>query len=164
MSQGSNGDNQGSNSSTNGNGTVYTGTAHGDTVYYTETTTYQTEIINVNTVYNYDWGEGPRQFPLVLTGSADYTCLFYLLVAIDAACTQWQTIPSIGVDAVKVQGNTTWKTIQFRQVDLQNLLDENGVPLLQGGRRVNFKVVLASEVTGVTMTGMSYRTQSTSKK
>lgn len=112
----------------------------------------------------YDWGEGARQFPFVLTGNSEYTCLFYPLIAVDADATEWRTIPSIGTDAVKVAGANVWKELVFRATDFENLLDKNGLPLLMGSRRVHFKLVLAHELTHVTYQGMSYRMQHVPKK
>lgn len=112
----------------------------------------------------YDWGEGTRQFPMTISGSSDYTCLFYILICTDSKGKTWVPLPSLGADAVKVAGATEWKTITFKSVDYDTLKDVDGLPLLRGGRRVLFKLVLAQELSSVTAEGLSYRTQSNPKK
>ena len=88
----------------------------------------------------------------------------FVLIATNAAATKWAVIPSIGVDAVKVTGANMWKSLAFKSEDLHTLLDENGSPLLMGGRRVHFKMVLAHELSNVSYQGLSYITQDSPKK
>lgn len=113
---------------------------------------------------SYDWGYGFQKFPQMLTGSGDYTVLFQLLIAVDDYANIWQPVPSLGVDAIKVQGANLWKTIEFKQVDYDLLLDADGKHLLNGSRRVHFKFVLANSLTSVRVQGLGYRIQTTSKK
>jgi len=112
----------------------------------------------------FDWGQGALSFPLMNTGSPDYTLIYYLMVATDPLGTSWTTVPSIGADSAMVTGSGIWKTITFSALDFETLLDVNGNPLLQGSRRTHFTVVLASELTGVSMTGLSYNVQNVPKK
>lgn len=112
----------------------------------------------------YNWGYGYLQYPMALTGNSDYTCVYMLLVATDDQGTKWRPVPSIGVDAVKVSGANTWKSIGFKSLDYKTLLDDNGNPLLVGSRRTHFKLVLAAELTAVTYAGMSYKIDSAPKK
>jgi hypothetical protein len=115
--------------------------------------------------FYYEWGEGIRQFPFLLTGGADYTCLYYLMVATDTEATKWTTLPSLGVDAVKVGSTTTWKEVQLKSVDFSTLKDDvTGLPLLMGGRRIHFKLVLAHELSACTYQGASYMQSATAKK
>jgi len=112
----------------------------------------------------FDWGWGNLQFPMALVGNADYTCIFMLMVATDPDGKRWRPIPSIGVDAVKVSGPNVWKTISFKTLDYQTLLDDRGNPLLVGSRRTHFKVVLAAELTAVAYSGLSYTIERVPKK
>ena len=112
----------------------------------------------------FDWGQGAVQFPLAVSGDSGYTLIYYLMVATAADGSTWTTVPSIGADAIKVSGSGAWKTINFSSLDFQTLNDINGVPLLQGSRRTHFKLVLASELTGVAMNGLSYTTANAGKK
>lgn len=115
-------------------------------------------------VNKFDWGWGYLQFPMATAGTADYTLVYMLMVATDDQGTKWRPIPSIGVDAVKVSGANTWKSISFKNLDYQTLLDDNSNPLLLGSRRTHFKVVLAAELTAVAMSGLSYSIENAPKK
>jgi hypothetical protein len=112
----------------------------------------------------FDWGWGNLQFPMLLSGNADYTCIFTLMVATDPDGKRWRPIPSIGADAVKVSGANVWKSISFKTLDYQTLLDDQGNPLLVGSRRTHFKVVLSAELTAVAYAGLSYSIESAPKK
>lgn len=113
----------------------------------------------------YDWGFGTPRFPQMLSGSGDYSVLFYPLIALDDDGTIWQPIPSLGVDAVKVTGSNLWHTISFKQVDYDTLIHTNtGGRLLDGSRRVHIKLVLASELSALTYQGLSYRVDAQPKK
>lgn len=121
-------------------------------------------VVGVNGMV-YDWGWGPMRFPQMLSGSGDYSLLFYPMIALDDDGTIWQPIPSLGVDAVKVSGANLWHTITFKQVDYDTLIHQpSGGRLLDGSRRVHLKFVLASEISAVTYQGLSYRVDSQPKK
>ena len=123
-------------------------------------------IGNSVTTYDqqYEWGIGQQQFPMALTGGSDYTVIYTLMIAVDPEGIMWRPIPSLGTDAVKVSGSSTWKSVVFKSIDYQTLLDISGNPLLRGSRRVHLRFALANELSAVTYNGLSYFMDRTTKK
>lgn len=120
--------------------------------------------IGNKTSKRWEWGAGHQIFPMIAAGSTDYTIIYYLQIATDPLATKWRTIPSIGVDAIKVQGPNAWKEVTFKKIDLDALLDDDGYHLLRGQRRTHFRIVLAAEPTAVTLTGISRTIDDSAKK
>ncbi|MCK7495100.1 MAG: hypothetical protein MZW92_31430 [Comamonadaceae bacterium] len=112
----------------------------------------------------WEWGIGYQSFPVLLTGSSDYSAICYLQIATDTYATKWRNLPSVGAFGVKVSGANVWTELPFKKIDYDSLLDENGHKLLRGARRVHFRVVLGAEPSACTYNAVSYSVEASPKK